>query len=338
MGHTLLYDIGAELASNDIFGILHADMVIGQGYVENLLKHMDKDKIVCATRIEPPLHPPGKEKIVENFGIEYNEFNESGFEAMVKRLQREDTNKTTKGIFAPWIIHKDTFFAVGGHDPIFAPYPYEDSDLFQRLILNGVEPIQSRDSFVYHFTCRGHRWTEKIGVNSNEYLKYEKRARENYLRKWQSWVANDDNMCPKIPPRYNIAYRVVNCGLDSLKNLEIASDRVYVDAYEEIGKFYIREEQKLCGLDMTQRVRPIDEESTEDIVISCDAAQITMDDYWNAHHMPHIIHDSDIGEITDPVDFELGNLKIQIRRLEDISSRLIDRKSESYKKLICLPS
>jgi len=60
VGHTILYDKGIELATNEIVGILHADMIIGPNYIENLIKHLKPGKVVCATRIEPPLHPEGK--------------------------------------------------------------------------------------------------------------------------------------------------------------------------------------------------------------------------------------------------------------------------------------
>ena len=42
-------------------------MVWSRTYVENVLKHIKKGTVVCGTRVEPPLHPAGKEKIIENF-------------------------------------------------------------------------------------------------------------------------------------------------------------------------------------------------------------------------------------------------------------------------------
>ena len=64
VGHTVLYDVGADMASNEIFGIFHADMIATPNYVKNMIKHVKKGTVVSATRIEPPLHPPGPEKIV----------------------------------------------------------------------------------------------------------------------------------------------------------------------------------------------------------------------------------------------------------------------------------
>ena len=59
VGHTVLYDKGIELAPTEIVSILHSDMVITENYVKNVLKHLKPGVVVSATRIEPPLHPPG---------------------------------------------------------------------------------------------------------------------------------------------------------------------------------------------------------------------------------------------------------------------------------------
>jgi glycosyltransferase involved in cell wall biosynthesis len=196
IGHTILYDKGIEYATNDIVGILHADMIIGPNYVENLLKHLEPGKVVCATRIEPPLHPEGKEKIIRDFGMDFDTLNIDAFESFALESQNEFKDQTTKGMFAPWILYKKDFQAIGGHDPLFAPFPYEDSDIFQRWILAGYELIQSRDSFVYHLTCRGHRWNEQIGKDDNYYKIVSARASRNYLRKWGSWIKNDEFQYP----------------------------------------------------------------------------------------------------------------------------------------------
>ena len=44
---------------------------------EEVLKHLEKGK-ATATRIEPSLHPDGPEKILKDFGIEPEEFDELG--------------------------------------------------------------------------------------------------------------------------------------------------------------------------------------------------------------------------------------------------------------------
>ena len=62
--------------------------------------------------------------------------------------------------------------------------------------------IQSRDSLVYHLTCRGHRWNKEIGKNDDEFKIFEEQARKYYLKKWGSWIKNDDNGHPILSPVY----------------------------------------------------------------------------------------------------------------------------------------
>jgi glycosyltransferase involved in cell wall biosynthesis len=204
VGHTILYDVGIQLATNEIVGILHADMIISPNYVENTIKHLKRKTVVCATRIEPPLHPPGNEKIIRNFGMDFNDLDITAFEEFCLQEQQNKSGVTSKGMFAPWVIYKQDFEEIGGHDPLFAPFPFEDSDLFQRWILNGYELIQSRDALVYHLTCRGHRWTEKVGRDDTYFQACSYRSGRNYLRKWGSWIQNDEWQYPIIKPKYHV--------------------------------------------------------------------------------------------------------------------------------------
>jgi glycosyltransferase involved in cell wall biosynthesis len=220
VGHTILYDKGIEIATNDIVGILHADMIIGPNYVKNLIKHLKPGKVVCATRVEPPLHPAGNEKIIQNFGMDFDSLNISAFEEFCLKTQKEDKDVITRGMFAPWILYKKDFQAIGGHDPGFAPFPYEDSDIFQRWILAEYKLIQSRDALVYHLTCRGHRWNKEIGKNDNEFEIFEGKARRYYLKKWGSWIKNDEFGHPIISPVYKKSIKINNSNPQLEQTLE----------------------------------------------------------------------------------------------------------------------
>ena len=85
---------------------------------------------------------------------------------------------------------------------VFAPFPYEDSDIFQRWILSGYELVQSRDALVYHLTCRGHRWNKEVGKNDDEFKTFEFNARKHYLKKWGSWIKNNEFGHPVLSPVY----------------------------------------------------------------------------------------------------------------------------------------
>jgi glycosyltransferase involved in cell wall biosynthesis len=319
VGHTILYDKGIELATNDIVGILHADMIIGPMYIENMLKHLQPGKVVCATRIEPPLHPEGNEKIIMDFGQDFDTLDINAFEEFVIHKQEEELDKITYGMFAPWILYKKDFQAIGGHDPLFAPFPYEDSDIFQRWILAGYELIQSRDAFVYHLTCRGHRWTEQVGRDDDYFKSVSERAGRNYLRKWGSWIKNNEWQYPIILPKYNIAFRVENCSQDLLRLLEPWCDRIYSDA--EWMK-YVTLEQPNTKFDLRKRCHDLTDLNRydyDDIIVEINGNQFTQQDFDLIQNLSAIIQDS--GE---PGLFQLGNLKITIISIIDRKNELIN--------------
>jgi len=318
VGHTILYDKGIDLATNDIVGILHADMIIGPLYIENMLKHLQPGKVVCATRIEPPLHPEGNEKIIMDFGMDFDSLNISGFEQYCDELQNKFKDKTTKGMFAPWILYKKDFQAMGGHDPLFAPFPYEDSDIFQRWILAGYELIQSRDAFVYHLTCRGHRWTEEVGRDDDYFKQVSEKAGRNYIRKWGSWIKNDEWQHPIILPKYNVALRVENCTDQLLHLLEPWGDRIYSDAN---WMKYITLEQPKTLMDLRKRchsLTELDKYDYDNIIVELDGKQFTQQDFDIIQNLSAIIQDS--GEIGT---FTLSNLKITIVSMETYEKNLI---------------
>lgn len=322
VGHTILYDVGIELATNKIVGILHADMIIGPNFVENMVKHLKPLTVVCATRIEPPLHPEGKEKIIKDFGMDFDTLNIPAFEQFVVEKQIEYKGIVTKGMFAPWIIYKEDFQAIGGHDPLFAPFPYEDSDIFQRWILNGYKLVQSRDAFVYHLTCRGHRWNEQVGKDDEYYKTVSQRAARNYIRKWGSWIKNDELQCPIISHKYNVTFVVDNCNLQALEVLEPWCDRIYIeDDMDVIKHAYFEKEQSNTSYELTKRVMTIgwnDPLGENDIVLEFDMKNFTQNSFSIIQNLSDIITES--GEVGT---FELDCFKVTISHLETYEKNLI---------------
>lgn len=316
VGHTILYDVGIDMAKTEIIGIIHADMIVSENYLENLLKHLDRGKVVCGTRIEPPLHPPGNEKIVQNFGMDFDDLNIPAFEEFVKKTQLENKDVTTKGMFAPWILYKEDFQSIGGHDPLFAPFPYEDSDIFQRWILAGYELIQSRDSFVYHLTCRGHRWNEQVQKDDDYYKIASNKAARNYLRKWGIWIENDSYQYPIITPKYNVEFRVFNCRTELLTLLEPWCDSIYVDLYESMIDNYIKKEQPNTLINLSDK---INKTFDSDIIVRMDGNTLTDNDFKLIQQLPKIIQDS--GEIGK---FNIGNLEITINSMNEYQNNLIN--------------
>jgi glycosyltransferase involved in cell wall biosynthesis len=316
LGHTILYDIGIKHATRDVVGVLHADMIIGPNYIENIIKHLKKGIVVCATRIEPPLHPEGKEKIIKNFGLDFDSLNINNFNNYCLDKQIEFKDQTTKGMFAPWIIYKEDFNFIGGHDPLFAPFPYEDSDIFQRWILAGYQLIQSRDSFVYHLTCRGHRWNNQIGIDDDYYKQVSQKASRNYLRKWGSWIKNDEYQYPIISHKYNIGFNINNCTLDILKALEPWCSNIKVDLNENQIINYINIEQSNTSFNLKNKIN--NKDINNDIIVEFDALKLTQQSFNILTQLSDIITSS--GEIGS---FELDIFKITINWMTTYENDLI---------------
>jgi len=339
VGHTVLYDVGVQLSTNEIFSIFHADMIATPNYVNNMIKHLDRGKVISSTRIEPPLHPPGPEKIIRNFGLGTDEFDDDGFQKLVIEQEELNKDKTTNGIFAPWMMYKEDFEAIGGHDPLFAPMELEDSDIFNRFHLKGYELIQSRDSYCYHMTCRGSRFKDGLEIekeiplpdgtiwykpkDSEEYTKLRQQKFREWHRKWGSDVLHDENMMPRVLPKYDIGFVVENCNIDLLYALEPWCSTIYTDVWG--WKRYVEEEQKNSYIDLKERVKSkMDNEPDNDIIVEFDAKEFTQEQFSIINKLSEILANNEELEVGE---FELGIFKITINELKTYEETLINCKN-----------
>jgi len=342
VGHTVLYDIGADMATNEVFGIFHADMVASPNYLKNALIHLKEKTVVSGTRIEPPLHPPGPEKFVFDFGWEPEEFKEEEFLNFVKAHEGFDEGKFTKGIFAPWLMYVKDFKAIGGHDKrVFAPMELEDSDLFNRFLLAGYDLVQARDAFVYHMTCRGSRFKDGVKIvqeipvgngaiwkkaqDSEEYTRLRQIKFREWWRKWHTDVLHDENMMPIVHPRYDTGFVVQNCSPQLLTFLEPWCDTIYADIDPLQIEGYIAIEQCISKFDIRRRVKGIDEDRTNDILVEFDGANFEQRHVEFIKQIPLMIHDS--GEI-GIMEYDIFNFTID--RINSIEGRLINADNPWY--------
>ena len=337
LGHTITYDIGVDLCTTEVFSIFHADMFIGTNYVQNLVKHLDKQKVIAATRIEPPLHPSGKEKITRDFGLWPEDFREDDFINFVREEQKRNKDQTTRGIFAPWVMYKEDFLRIGGHDPLFAPWGFEDSDIFQRFLLAGYEVLQSRDALAYHLTCRGHKWTDDEIVTKvdGDYEEIITNAKRNFIRKWGSWIMNDEWLYPIIVPKYNTCIIVDNVDdVAQLENLELWFCHTVIDSFDLVAQ-YLYKEQSNTILDMSQRIstKEMEEYSDYGVKIYVDLHQLTSEDYGNLQRMNSILdqlNTSESPQLNLSGEYQLGNIKVQIDSLDNSTDSLIVVENYSY--------
>jgi len=324
VGHTVLYDIGISLAETPVVTILHSDMIVTPNYVGNMLKNLTPLSVVSATRIEPPLHPPGPEKYVKDFGMEPETFDADTFRKFVYETEYVMEGKTTNGIFAPWMLYKEDFRSMGGHDKLFAPMELEDSDIFNRFHLCDYKLIQSRDAFVYHMTCRGSRFKDGIEIekeiplpdgtiwykpkDSLEYIILRQNKFREWWRKWHTDVLHDELMMPIVPKRYDTTFVVHNCSIQLLHALEPWCDRIYVDCdYMD----YAEKEQSESMFNISSKLHKIGDEMIGDVQILFDGAFLTNELYQQfIKNIPFIIEQNDsIGS------FEWGIFQLHVFNL-----------------------
>ena len=309
LGHTILYDtLINDYATNDIVMIYHADMYACPGLDEEVDKYIKPGIVVSMTRVEPPLHPLGPEKIIADYGIEPEEFKEQDFLNMY--ANSESIKMPTEGIFAPWAIYKSDFQVIGGHDPLFAPQSKEDSDIFNRMQLNGYKFVQTWRGFVYHMTCRGSRFADGAKRNldgqvfmknreTDEWLTQNQRSTRNFIRKWGHMVKHDAMMKPIIPPKYDIGFVVHNINYDLLYSLEPWCSKIYIET-DVLIIDYVNNEQKNTSYNLQSKVWYMPEENAgvsimHDIIVEFDAAQLTNENFQFIAQLSEILQDS--GEI-----------------------------------------
>ena len=329
LGHTILYDELVEIADTPIVGIYHADMYLMPGALDFVLKHIKPLSVVSLTRIEPPLHPDGPEKILMDFGIEPEEFKEEELLEWFKDVQMNQATKQTEGIFAPWFIFKEDFTSINGHDPLFAPQSKEDTDIFNRFHLNGYKFIQTWGGCVYHMTCRGSRFADGAQRNPNgevfmknretdEWLTQNQRSTRNFLRKWGHYCAHDKLMKPIVPPKYDVQFNVENCNYALLHTLEPWCDRIVTDMETSEIEKYIKEEQPNTVIDLTKRIN-VDVDS--DIEISFDGNKFTQNSFNHITKLSAILESNEI----EVGEFEFDIFRVVVNKVKTYEHNLIRR-------------
>ena len=317
------YDKCIDESNTDIFMIFHADMMLGKNADLEAIKYLDKKKIVCATRIEPPLHPENGEKIIKDFGMWPEKDVEEGwleeeFDDYVEQAKVEYKDKITNGCFAPWMMYEDEFLGIGGHDERFAS-AREDSDVFNRLVLGGFELIQSWQSFVYHLTARGGQFqhgklTKDHSQKSEEWQKLMNNSTREFFRKWGSGVQHDNLMMPIISPKYDIGFIVHNIhNYDILYSLEPWCSTFYGDFPKDMQMMYTKDEQPNTTCNLSEKIKDVVVKKNNDILVEFDSVKLTNESFNLLTQLPQILAND---EELEKGSFRLDIFKITINSLE----------------------
>lgn len=371
------YKFLSQQATQEVICHFHADMVMTEGtldaverelFPQSFFKHtphgLEKrsidlcfrhpvtdilhfpyfKKVVCLTRIEPPIYnKPGvyPEKIIwAESPPQAENWNDDYFKAFLPKLKNLWNNKTTGGHFAPFFMFREEYNRLGGNDiDNFPKQAREDSDFAFRLVLDGFKTIQI-PHFVYHFASRGNRRSQHESgnfIDNPEWQEIEQKSVRNFIRKWGTMKLHDDDLTPIKPVKYNIGFRIKNCSPAFLWHLEPWCSQCFVSfalGYSDIYEIceYIKIEQSNTTVDIESKITPElsdpDKWTEPDIWVDIDIEKISEFEY-NRFQTGYLQNLSEIitqsGEIGQ---FELGNLKITINAMNHYENDLIVCKNE----------
>lgn len=233
-------------AKNDIVCYLQSDMVVGKDIDKYISENMiSEDIVLTCARIEPPLHPPGSEKIIIDLGVTPEEFQYDKFNSFVSNLQAEN-RPNIEGNFAPFALYKKSWLdKLGGFDTQFRS-SREDDDMAIRMNLSGFKMIQSWNACVYHFTCvssRGINWfksnpEEREVVQQLQQLA-DAEEYKKFIRKW-------GKITRVATPVYDIAIFIdvdrymTTADFEFLGKIELFCKRLYLNKKDVAEEVYRR--------------------------------------------------------------------------------------------------
>lgn len=180
-----------QKAKTDVVSYLQSDMVVPLEYDKKLTAHVADNRILCATRVEPPLHCPNDNAVtfVRNFGFDPTTFKYEDFLRFAEANKQRD--KLTNYFFAPFTCYKHLWNDIGGHDVSFLK-SREDSDIALRFALKGYELKQTWDAIVYHFTCTSSRgiewWKPENQERDKKRMELDHIELERFVKKWGTFL------------------------------------------------------------------------------------------------------------------------------------------------------
>jgi len=307
----------AEIATKEYIVFCHNDIVMMEGWLENIDKHLQKGVVVSYTTIEPPIfaghNRPGK--IVKDFGLEFDEVKYEELIKFTKETQIQYQNQTSEGSAFFMAQHRATYLAIGGMDNLYNPMFCEDDDIIFRLQLLGMRMIVSLDSIVYHFVSKTSRFSEEHKENTKI---IENKSNLNRVRKWGIHSLTNNKKT------YDIGLIVKNCNQDILRLLEPYVSTIYVDC--EIME-YINSEQPNTKINLSKKIKSINSVRENDVIISIDASAITKNDVQILTNLADFIYQS--GTLSSS-SFKVQNLTFNVKSLNTYEHKLVSTQSDYY--------
>lgn len=312
------FNKAAELATKDYILFCHNDIVVVDGFLENIEKHLDTNSVISYTTVEPPIfaghNRPGK--IIRDFGDSFKNLNYKGLINFIKKEQEIKQNQTSEGISFFMSLSRALFLKIGGFDPLFSPMFCEDDDLIERLKQVTKRRFTSLDALCYHFVSKTSRFSDEYKDKTKE---IEKNSNRNYTRKWSNV--------------YDIGLRFRTDSLAILQALEPYFSTIYTDLDDSKLEQYILDEQPKTKFDIKRKLLSLENKPDNDIVVTVDLGEklehLEVIRDRTLYTIPAIIENS---EIEDTGAYKLDDfITVLINRLENKTKDLVKRQSIYYR-------
>lgn len=296
------YNSAIRLVDTEKLVLIHNDMVIGRGFLENLSRLLDDRTIITYTTVEPPIftndNKPGK--VIIDMGRSFEDFDQKRFDNFVDQHITKCTWQQYGRFFMSG--HKKTFDDIGGFDGFsFDPAFCEDDDFLIRAKLKGYELKTVSCAIVYHFVSKTSRFSDEFKEMSKT---YEIQSNRNFVRKWGLTIATINRL--RYWEDHTFKFKTFSIGLtptfnDDIHFLEPFFNKINL---KTIPEDYIESEQPHTRYDLRSKFTLPE---TVDVMIY-DRGVFTKEDYNTLHTLrlsiPHY----------SPGRYEIGNMVVEIRK------------------------
>lgn len=283
LSHT--YNKGVEISTSELISYLHNDIIIGKGFLEELVKSWQKDAVLFYSLVEPPIFADDKRDWKTNidFGNDIMSFDEEGFDKFVEEEAHKQQN--------PFETNDESFFIcverkwlveMGGLDTLFYPMFYEDSDLIMRFYLQNARFIVVPKAIGYHFVSKTSRYSKEFEKRTKA---IEELSFKNFFRKWRC----DPN--GSFKKAYDLVAVVENATVDGMFEIEPFFAKVYSDLDK---KSYVDKYQSTTKIDLSERLESKNKLQKHDIIIYLDEKKMKAKDYLRIKNLSDIIARNEI--------------------------------------------
>lgn len=107
------WNFGGRSSDGDIIVFINSDMAFTSGWLDHLLKHLDRDTIPCSRLVESGKLRSAANAISKDFGRTALTFDEKKFIEYAKQIG--ENKVLDKGLFMPCAFYKDDFLRSGGY-------------------------------------------------------------------------------------------------------------------------------------------------------------------------------------------------------------------------------